>query len=87
MTRRSDGAGNGEGFLVIGSRDASKSEEVVQAIRWASGKAFFQATDVSRPAEVKALGRREHQGRVLLHESTRSNSSNMGQGLLGNGLD
>ncbi len=41
--------------LVIGSRDASKSEEVVQAIRQAGGKAFFQATDVSKPAEVKAL--------------------------------
>src|SRR5260370_448446 len=41
--------------LVIGSRDPSKSEEVVQAIRQAGGKAFFQATDVSKPAEVKAL--------------------------------
>ena len=41
--------------LVIGSRDASKSEEVVQAIRQAGGKSFFQATDVSKPAEVKAL--------------------------------
>ena len=41
--------------LVIGSRDASKSEGVVLAIRQAGGKAVFQATDVSKPAEVKAL--------------------------------
>jgi NAD(P)-dependent dehydrogenase (short-subunit alcohol dehydrogenase family) len=41
--------------LVIGSRDASKSERVVQTIRQAGGNAVFQATDVSRPAEVKAL--------------------------------
>ena len=41
--------------LVIGSRDTSKSEGVVQAIRQAGGKAAFQATDVSKPAEVKAL--------------------------------
>jgi NADP-dependent 3-hydroxy acid dehydrogenase YdfG len=41
--------------LVIGSRDTSTSERVVQTIRQAGGAAVFQATDVSRPAEVKAF--------------------------------
>lgn len=41
--------------LVIGSRDASKSEEVVRAIRQGGGRAVFHPTDVSKPADVKAL--------------------------------
>jgi NAD(P)-dependent dehydrogenase (short-subunit alcohol dehydrogenase family) len=34
--------------LVIGSRDASKSEEVVQAIRQGGGRAVFHPTDEAR---------------------------------------
>ena len=41
--------------LVVGSRDASKSEEVVRAICQSGGKAVFHLTDVSKPADVKAL--------------------------------
>ena len=41
--------------LVIGNRDAAKGEEVVRLIRQAGGRAVFQKTDVSKPADVKAL--------------------------------
>jgi NAD(P)-dependent dehydrogenase (short-subunit alcohol dehydrogenase family) len=41
--------------LVIGNRDAAKGEEVVQMIRQVGGRAVFQKTDVSKPADVKAL--------------------------------
>jgi NAD(P)-dependent dehydrogenase (short-subunit alcohol dehydrogenase family) len=41
--------------LVIGNRDAARGEEVVALIRQAGGRAAFQKTDVSRPADVKAL--------------------------------
>jgi NAD(P)-dependent dehydrogenase (short-subunit alcohol dehydrogenase family) len=41
--------------LVIGNRDAVKGDEVVQLIRQAKGRAVFQKTDVSKPADVKAL--------------------------------
>src|SRR5271156_1815224 len=41
--------------LGIGNRDAKKGEEVVQLIQQAGGRAVFQKTDVSKPADVKAL--------------------------------
>src|SRR5215467_1770100 len=41
--------------VVIGNRDAAKGEEVVALIRQAGGRAVFQKTDVSKPADVKAL--------------------------------
>ena len=41
--------------VVIGSRDAAKCVEVVQAIQQGGGRAVFQPTDVSKAAEVKAL--------------------------------
>lgn len=41
--------------VVIGNRDADKGESVVQAIRRGGGRAIFQHTDVSKPADVKAL--------------------------------
>lgn len=41
--------------LVIGNRDAVKGEEVAGLIRQAGGKAVFQKTDVSKPADVQAL--------------------------------
>ena len=41
--------------VVIGNRDAAKGEEVVALIRQAAGRAVFQRTDVSKPADVKAL--------------------------------
>src|ERR1700722_15065091 len=41
--------------VVIGSRDAAKGEEVVHDIRRGKGQAIFQSTDVSKPAEGKAL--------------------------------
>jgi NAD(P)-dependent dehydrogenase (short-subunit alcohol dehydrogenase family) len=41
--------------LVIGNRDAVKGEAVVQLIQQAGGRAVFQKTDVSNPAEAKAL--------------------------------
>jgi NAD(P)-dependent dehydrogenase (short-subunit alcohol dehydrogenase family) len=44
--------------LVIGNRDAAKGEEVVALIRQAGGRAVFHKTDVSRPADVKALVQR-----------------------------
>jgi NAD(P)-dependent dehydrogenase (short-subunit alcohol dehydrogenase family) len=42
--------------VVIGNREAGKGEEVVGLIRQAGGKAVFQKTDVSKPADVQALG-------------------------------
>ncbi len=44
-----------EASLVIGNRDAERGEEVVRAIEQAGGRAVFQATDVSKPEEAKAL--------------------------------
>src|SRR5436189_5990812 len=41
--------------VMIGNRDAAKGEEVVALIRQAGGRAVFQKTDVSKPADVKAL--------------------------------
>jgi NAD(P)-dependent dehydrogenase (short-subunit alcohol dehydrogenase family) len=41
--------------VVIGNRDAAKGEEVVALIRQAGGRAAFQKTDVSKPADVKGL--------------------------------
>ena len=41
--------------IVIGSRDAAKGEAVVEAIQQGRGRAIFQPTDVSKPAEAKAL--------------------------------
>ncbi len=41
--------------VVIGNRDATKAEEVVQLIRQTGGRAVFQKTDVSNAADVKAL--------------------------------
>jgi NAD(P)-dependent dehydrogenase (short-subunit alcohol dehydrogenase family) len=41
--------------VVIGNRDATKGEEVVALIRQEGGRAVFQKTDVSKPAEVKGL--------------------------------
>jgi NAD(P)-dependent dehydrogenase (short-subunit alcohol dehydrogenase family) len=41
--------------VVIGNRDSAKSEEVVALIRQAGGRAVFQKTDVSKPADVKGL--------------------------------
>src|SRR5205807_4165522 len=41
--------------LVIGNRDAARGEEVVALVRQAGGRAAFQQTDVSKPADVKAL--------------------------------
>ena len=41
--------------VVIGNRDATKGEEVVALIRQAGGRALFHKTDVSKPADVKAL--------------------------------
>ncbi len=42
-------------MLVIGNRDATKGDEVVAMIQRAGGRAVFQKTDVSKPADVKAL--------------------------------
>src|ERR671925_1200752 len=44
--------------VVIGNRDAARGEEVVGLIRQAGGRAVFQKTDVSKPADVKALVQR-----------------------------
>jgi NAD(P)-dependent dehydrogenase (short-subunit alcohol dehydrogenase family) len=44
--------------VVIGNRDAAKGEEVVALIHQAGGRAVFQKTDVSKPADVKALVQR-----------------------------
>ena len=41
--------------VVIGGRDAAKGEAVVEAIQQGGGRAIFQPTDVSKPAEAKAL--------------------------------
>ena len=41
--------------IVIGNRDATKAEEVVQLILQGGGRAVFQKTDVSKAADVKAL--------------------------------
>src|SRR6516165_11102732 len=41
--------------VVIGNRDSAKGEEVVALIRQAGGRAVFQKTDVSKPADVKGL--------------------------------
>src|SRR4051812_19563814 len=41
--------------VVIGNRDAAKGEQVVGLIRQAGGRAAFQKTDVSKPADAKAL--------------------------------
>lgn len=41
--------------VVIGNRDASKGEAVVDLIRKGGGKAIFQPTDVSRPEDARAL--------------------------------
>ncbi|MUL45226.1 glucose 1-dehydrogenase [Mycobacterium sp. CBMA293] len=41
--------------VVIGGRDAGKGQRVVDAIRSDGGLAAFQATDVAKPGEVKAL--------------------------------
>jgi NAD(P)-dependent dehydrogenase (short-subunit alcohol dehydrogenase family) len=41
--------------LVIGNRNAKLGEEVVRAIEQSGGRAVFQVTDVSNPADVKAL--------------------------------
>lgn len=41
--------------VVIGSRDAAKGERVVETIRQGGRQAVFQRTDVSKPAEAKAL--------------------------------
>jgi NAD(P)-dependent dehydrogenase (short-subunit alcohol dehydrogenase family) len=46
---------NAGAALVIGNRDSVKGEEVVQLIRSAGGRAVFTRTDVSNPADVKAL--------------------------------
>lgn len=41
--------------VVIGNRDAGKGEEVAGLIRQAGGQAVFHKTDVSKPADAKAL--------------------------------
>jgi NAD(P)-dependent dehydrogenase (short-subunit alcohol dehydrogenase family) len=41
--------------IVIGNRDATKAEEVVELILQGGGRAVFQKTDVSKAADVKAL--------------------------------
>jgi NAD(P)-dependent dehydrogenase (short-subunit alcohol dehydrogenase family) len=41
--------------LVIGNRNAELGEEVVRIIEQAGGHAVFQATDVSKPEDAKAL--------------------------------
>ncbi|APW60521.1 glucose 1-dehydrogenase [Paludisphaera borealis] len=41
--------------VVIGNRDASKGEAVVDLIRGRGGKACFQKTDVAQPEDAKAL--------------------------------
>jgi NAD(P)-dependent dehydrogenase (short-subunit alcohol dehydrogenase family) len=45
--------------VVIGNRDVARGVEVVELIRQAGGRAAFQKTDVSKPADVKALAERE----------------------------
>jgi NAD(P)-dependent dehydrogenase (short-subunit alcohol dehydrogenase family) len=41
--------------LVIGNRNSKQGEETIGAIRQAGGRAVFQPTDVTKPAEVEAL--------------------------------
>jgi len=41
--------------IVIGNRDATKADEVVELILQGGGRAVFQKTDVSKAADVKAL--------------------------------
>src|SRR5882724_2157076 len=41
--------------LAIGNRDATKGEAVVQLIKSAGGRAVFQKTDVSNPADARSL--------------------------------
>lgn len=41
--------------VIIGGRDAGKGERVVEVVRRSGGQAVFQPTDVSDPAQVKAL--------------------------------
>src|ERR1700689_2199622 len=41
--------------LVIGNRDAANGEEVAALIRQSGGRAVFHRTDVSKPADVRAL--------------------------------
>jgi NAD(P)-dependent dehydrogenase (short-subunit alcohol dehydrogenase family) len=41
--------------LVIGNRNSNQGEETIAAIRRAGGRAVFQSTDVTKPAEVQAL--------------------------------
>ncbi len=45
-------------LLVIGNRNARLGEEVVKAIERDGGRAVFQATDVSKPEDVKSLVKR-----------------------------
>lgn len=44
--------------LVIGNRNATKGEEVVQTIEQFGGRAIFQQTDVSKPDDVMSLVQR-----------------------------
>jgi NAD(P)-dependent dehydrogenase (short-subunit alcohol dehydrogenase family) len=44
--------------VVIGNRGAKSGEEVVRAVEQAGGRAVFQATDVSKPDDVKSLVQR-----------------------------
>ena len=41
--------------LVIGNRNSKQGEETIAAIRQGGGRAVFQPTDVTQPAEVQAL--------------------------------
>ena len=41
--------------LVIGNRNSKQGEETIAAIRQAGGRAVFQSTDVTKPADVQAL--------------------------------
>jgi NAD(P)-dependent dehydrogenase (short-subunit alcohol dehydrogenase family) len=44
--------------VVIGNRSAKSGEDVVRAIEETGGRAVFQATDVSKPDDVKSLVQR-----------------------------
>src|ERR1700675_4888560 len=41
--------------LVIGNRNSKQGEETIAAIRQSGGRAVFQSTDVTKPADVQAL--------------------------------
>ena len=41
--------------LVIGNRNSKQGEETIAAIRQGGGRAVFQPTDVTKPADVQAL--------------------------------